>query len=129
MRLSHRLALHALWIATALRVLVPSAADPDLWGHLLFGDLFLRSGIASTNGFAYTTPSQPWLNHELLSEATMATVYAALGSVGLVLLKVALGLATLALVRRTALRRCHATWAATLATAVTAVVMTPGFMI
>ncbi len=129
MRVSHRLALHALWIATALRVLVPSAADPDLWGHLIFGDLLLRGGIAPTNGFAYTTPAHPWINHELFSEALMAASYAALGSTGLVVLKVALGVTTLALVRRTALRRCHATWAATIATAVAAVIMTPGFMI
>jgi len=128
-RISHRLALHALWIATALRILVPSAADPDLWGHLLFGDVFLHAGIAATNGFAYTTPAHPWIDHELGAEAVMAAVYAALGSRGLVLLKVMLVLATLALVRRAALRRCHATWAATIATAFSAVIMAPGFMI
>ena len=77
MRISHRLALHALWIATALRLLVPSAADPDLWGHLLFGDVFLHAGIVSTNGFAYTTPAHPWIDHELGAEAVMAAVYAA----------------------------------------------------
>ncbi len=129
MRVSHRLALQALWIATALRVLLPSAADPDLWGHVLFGDLFLHGGIASTNGFAYTAPAYPWINHELLAEAAMAALYAILGSRGLVLLKVTLGLTTLALVRHAALRRCHSAWAATIATAVVAVIMTPGFMI
>ncbi len=129
MRVSHRLALHALWIATALRVLLPSAADPDLWGHVLFGDLFLHGGIASTNGFAYTAPAYPWINHELLAEAAMAALYAILGSRGLVLLKLTLGLTTLALVRHAALRRCHSAWAATIATAVVAVIMTPGFMI
>src|SRR6185369_7444603 len=73
--------------------------------------------------------AHPWINHELFAEGVMAALYAVLGSRGLVLLKVTLGLATLALVRRAALRRCHSTWAATIATAVAAVIMTPGLMI
>ena len=36
-----RITLHALWVGTALRILVPSSADPDLWSHLLFGNLLL----------------------------------------------------------------------------------------
>jgi hypothetical protein len=124
-----RITLHALWIATALRLLIPSTADPDLWGHVLFGNLLRDGTFPSINGLAYTAPAHPWMNHELLAEGVMAAVYAALGSYGLVALKVALGLATLALVRRSAFRRCHASWAAAVATAVAAVIMTPGFMI
>ncbi len=124
-----RIVLHALWIATAFRLLIPSAVDPDLWGHLVFGKLLLSGTVARTNSFAYTAPAYTWVNHELFAEGAMAAVYAGLGSHGLVALKVALGLATLALVGGGAPRRCHASWAAAIATAVAAVIMTPGFMI
>lgn len=124
-----RMTLHALWIATALRILIPCAADPDLWGHLVFGDLILHGTLASTNGFAYTAAAHPWVNHELFAEGLMAGLYAAFGSYGLVALKIVLGLATVALVHRAALRRCRVPWAAALATTIAAVVMTPGFMV
>src|SRR5262245_25461734 len=67
-----RFVLHTLWIATAVAILVPSFADPDLWGHLLFGSALLGGNLHLENTFAYTTPAQPWLNHELLAELTMA---------------------------------------------------------
>jgi hypothetical protein len=124
-----RIVLHALWIATALRLLIPSAVDPDLWGHLVFGKVLLSGIVERTNSFTYTAPGYPWIDHELFAEGAIAAIYAGLGSYGLVALKVVLGLATLALVRRSALRRSHAPWAAAIATTIVAVIMAPGFMI
>ena len=121
--------LHALWIAAAVTILVPSAADPDLWGHLLFGSSLLNGTWHVENTFAYTTPEQPWVNHELLAELTMAGIYRLTGGIGLVALKLALGLATAALLWRTAARRSADATAATLAIVLALVVMTPGFMI
>ena len=124
-----RLSLHALWIAVALQVLLPSAADPDLWGHLLFGQRLLTGELPLVNGLAYTTPQQPWVNHELLAEAAMAAVHGAAGPSGLIALKVLLGLTALGVVWLTASRRSHDRWAATFATIVAAHVMAPGLMI
>jgi type IV pilus assembly protein PilA len=69
------LVLHIIWIAAAVTILVPSAADPDLWGHLLFGSALLDGTWHVENTFAYTTPAQPWVNHELLAELFMAGIY------------------------------------------------------
>lgn len=124
-----RLTLHTLWVATALGVLVPSAVDPDLWGHLLFGNVLLGGTLPETNGLAYTAAAHPWLNHELLAEAAMAAAFNVLGRAGLVALKTLLGLGAMALIWRAARRRSHAPWAAAVATAVAALVMAPGFMI
>src|SRR5690349_347503 len=124
-----RMTLHALWIATAVAMLVPSAADPDLWGHLLFGSLLLGGTFAAENGFAYTPPSYPWVNHELLAEGTMAALYRLAGPAGLVALKVMLGITTLGLLWRAAERRSGSAVASTFAVLLALVVMLPGFMI
>lgn len=121
--------LHVLWIATAIAMLVPSVADPDLWGHLLFGSLLLGGTFAVENGFAYTTPTHPWVNHELLAEGTMALLYRLAGPGGLVALKVLLGVGTLALLWRSAARRSGDVVASTFAVLVALVVMAPGLMI
>jgi hypothetical protein len=121
--------LHALWIATALRVLLPSFADPDLWGHILFGSLLLTGTLPEINGFAYTAAAHPWINHELLAEISMASVFNAGGAPGLIALKVMVGLGTMLIVWRTALRRTGHTGASAIATAAVAVGTAPGFMI
>lgn len=110
-------------------MLVPSAVDPDLWGHLFFGSIYLGGTLPTTNQFAYTALTHPWLNHELLAETTMAAVYAAGGAVGLVAMKLGLGLAALAFVHAAAARRSRTPWAAAVATSLAAVIMLPGFMI
>ncbi len=124
-----RLIFHMLWVATALRVLVPSFADPDLWGHVLFGSILLGGALPAVNGFAYTAADHPWVNHELLAEISMAAVFNAGGAGGLIAFKVGLGLATLFLVWRAAFHRTHNHVASGIATAVVAIAMTPGFMI
>lgn len=123
-----RMILHTLWIATAIAMLVPSVADPDLWGHLLFGSALLHGSLPPANTFAYTTPAQPWLNHEILAEVIMAAIYRLAGPAGLVALKVALGLATAAVLWRTARRRSGAA-IATAAVVLALCAMRPGFMI
>ena len=124
-----RLTLHGLWIATAITILVPSYADPDLWGHLLFGSSLLAGSVPLANTFAYTTPAQPWVNHELLAEGAMALAYRLAGSAGLVTLKVVLGLATAAVLWRKAQRWSGDAIAATLAVVFALYAMRPGFMI
>lgn len=109
-----RLAAPALMVAIlGFGVATFTHADPDLWGHLRFGlDSLATWTLPDEDPYSFTQ-DRPWLNHEWLSEAVMATAFRAAGTVGLVLLKAALVTAVFAFVWA-ALRR--ASWWARLAT-------------
>ena len=63
-------------------------ADPDLWGHVRFGQTMLNTGhLIRADIFSYSALGRPWINHEWLSEIVMALAYNALGVAGLKLLK------------------------------------------
>lgn len=86
------LAAFALWWFSR------SVADPDLWGHVRFGQDILRAGsIPRVDPYSYRTSGQTWFNHEWLSEVVLAAQYEAAGPVGLVGLKLAVSLAILGL--------------------------------
>jgi hypothetical protein len=81
-----------------------TAADPDLWGHVRFGEDILRHGaIASHDPYSFTS-DRTWVNHEWLAEVLMGLAYRAGGAIGLVVLKAALVVGALVLVSK-ALRR------------------------
>jgi hypothetical protein len=68
-------------------------ADPDLWGHIRFGQDILRTGsIIQVDPYSYQTNGQIWINHEWLSEVIFAAIYDWSGSRGLIIFKVVLGL-------------------------------------
>jgi hypothetical protein len=78
--------------AVAIAQLVPTSADPDLWGHVRFGLDFLESGsLDEYDPYAFTSV-QEWINHEWMSEVAFAAAYRLAGSFGLVLLKLGIGL-------------------------------------
>jgi hypothetical protein len=65
-----------------------TVADPDLWGHIRFGLDILRSGaVAQHDIYSYRTGSQPWINHEWLSEVIFARLYDVAGPAGLIAFK------------------------------------------
>ena len=65
-------------------------ADPDLWGHLLFGRDILQAGhLPSSDPYSFTA-DKAWVNHEWLAEVLMYLAYASAGSFGLIALKTAL---------------------------------------
>ncbi len=69
--------------------------DPDLWGHVRFGqDIVSTRAIAAVDSYSFTS-DRPWINHEWLSECLMYAAYAAGGPAGLVALKVLLLVAVL----------------------------------
>ena len=73
-----------------------NTADPDLWGHVLYGERLLQTGhLDRTDPYSWTAPGHEWINHEILAEAAMALSFRALGGMGLLLLKMVVGLATL----------------------------------
>jgi hypothetical protein len=74
----------AIAIADAARV-----ADTDLWGHIVFGRLFLHAGPVSHDPFNYSVPGHAWAIHEWLAELLMARTYDLFGIFGLKLWKFA----------------------------------------
>ncbi len=85
-----------LHYAPALLLLLIVAADsgqypdPDLWGHLRFGQAALASGhVVTVDTYSYSAANAAWRNHEWLTELVMAIAYNAFGVVGLKLWKFA----------------------------------------
>jgi len=67
-------------------------ADADLWGHLLYGQLFLdQGGRIGTDPFAYTSAGRQWSTHEYLSQMILALAYSLGGPPGLNVLKCLVG--------------------------------------
>jgi hypothetical protein len=90
-----RRAFVAFVICLAIFQFSENTADPDLWGHVLYGRDFLQTGhLMRTEPYSWTAPGHEWINHEILAEAAMALSFRALGGTGLLLLKIAAGLAT-----------------------------------
>jgi len=91
---SARAPRHSEWplvvLVSAVLLLAMSltVADPDLWGHLRFGqDTLAHGGPVRDDPYAYTTAPGAWVNHEWLAEVSFAVAYGALGVWGLSALK------------------------------------------
>ena len=70
--------------------------DPDLWGHVRFGQAMLAAHrVVRQDIYSYSALGQPWHDHEWLSEVLMALFYNVLGVVGLKLWKAACATATI----------------------------------
>lgn len=70
-------------------------ADPDLWGHIPFGQAMLKAGhMIRYDPYSYSAPGHLWRNHEWLSEVVLALCYNAGGVFGLELLKLVCTIAT-----------------------------------
>ncbi|HZZ07816.1 MAG TPA: hypothetical protein VFE43_04695 [Candidatus Binataceae bacterium] len=73
-------------------------ADPDLWGHLVFGRLILMHGhLPPRDIYSYSALGLPWHDHEWLSEVVLALSWSSFGVVGLKLMKLACTAATITL--------------------------------
>jgi len=82
-RYSPALVLIAIMIMDSVRV-----ADPDLYGHLRFGQQILQTGhIARFDPYSYSIAGLRWTSHEWLSEVVIAWFYAHGGVIGLKLMK------------------------------------------
>ncbi len=72
-----------------------NTADPDLWGHIFFGQHLLKTGVLEkTEPFSWTATGSPWVNHETLSEVALGLSHLMLGGTGVLLLKILVGLLT-----------------------------------
>jgi hypothetical protein len=91
LRYSPALVLVVILLADAGRF-----ADPDLWGHIRFGQDILRHGHLPTHDpYSYSAPGHPWGDHEWLTEVALAWFYNVLGVLGLKLMKFACTAATI----------------------------------
>ena len=76
------------WAALAAVLLTPTYADVDLWGHVRFGlDWLSTRALPSVDPYSFTQ-DRPWINHEWLSEALMGAAFSLGGATGLILLKI-----------------------------------------
>lgn len=66
--------------------------DPDLWGHIQYGEDWLAEGaLPRVASHTYAAPDYPWVNHENLSELALAFGHRAVGGVGLMIGKAVFG--------------------------------------
>jgi hypothetical protein len=72
--------LGVVWTVCTLFLCGLTIADPDLWGHTLYGLRAIDAGILTerTDPFSYTANGAKWVNHEWLSE----TIYGGLWLTG-----------------------------------------------
>ncbi len=85
-RLSDRLTL-LVWLVCVLFLSALTVADPDLWGHTLYGLRAIELGVLTerTDPFSYTVPGLEWTNHEWASEYEFGLAWSLLGNFGLIL--------------------------------------------
>jgi hypothetical protein len=80
-----------VWLSAAC-VYEARQADPDLFGHLAYGRLFVEGGgPTGTDPFAFTTAGRPWVAFEYLAQELLWMAYHSVGPLGLIALKCALG--------------------------------------
>ncbi|MEZ6060695.1 MAG: hypothetical protein R3C19_10055 [Planctomycetaceae bacterium] len=81
-----------------LLVMSVSNADPDLWGHVTYGNEVIRDGhLHGTTTWSYAVDDYRWVNHENIAELVMAASDNFAGQTGLLLLKSLLTLLLLGL--------------------------------
>jgi hypothetical protein len=103
-------------IATAVALQLSS--DPDLWGHLRYGQDWLSTlTVPSTDVYSFTSDRR-WINHEWLTEALFAFAYRFGGTIAFAILNAAIVLAALAITRWSARRAGVAGWRLEVLTAV-----------
>ncbi len=78
--------------------MAPSLADADLWGHVQFGRDTIANGVSGTTSYSFTAEGFRWINHENLSEVTMALLVDYFGPAGLLWTKFLLSLFVLGLI-------------------------------
>ena len=70
-----------------------TSADPDLWGHIRFGEDLWRTGsVVREDVYSYLSGDQVWINHEWLAEVIFYAVFANAGATGLIIFKSCLSL-------------------------------------
>jgi len=70
--------------------------DPDLWGHVRYGQDWLAAGeMPRTATHTFTAVDHPWVNHENAAELLFALGYEHIGIYGMLVAKCLLGMAVM----------------------------------
>jgi hypothetical protein len=96
--LTWRQFLYGVLLLVTLFMMSGTTGDPDLWGHVRFGQDMLAQGAVTLPDTYSFTSDRPWINHEWLSEVAMALAFEYLGAAGLNGLRIAVICCVLALV-------------------------------
>jgi hypothetical protein len=95
-----------LLLVSVLVLSMGDGADPDLWGHVRYGQDVLATGkLPATATYTFTAVGHPWINHENAAELLFAFIANHAGGPGLMVLKDLLALVVVGLMLRTASRR------------------------
>jgi hypothetical protein len=95
-----RQCLHGLLLLGVFYVVSGTTGDPDLWGHVRFGqDMLTHGAVRLSDAYSFTS-DRPWINHEWLSEIAFAVAFNMLGPIGLNLCRIIVVAAVLGLVWR-----------------------------
>jgi len=104
-------------------------ADPDLWGHIRFGqDIWEQGRVHDTDPFSFTAEGHTWINHEWLMEVSLYLIYHLFDSTGLLVFKAFLGILILHLLSSIYFARCGNITVYLVIFALVIPVMAPGFM-
>ena len=105
-------------------------ADPDLWGHIRFGkELFEAKSFLYSDIFSYTAYGHEWVNHEWLSELFMFCIFNVFGSIGLLIMKMLVGLAIVYILFIISRYREKSSLVWAMVSMIAVMIMGPGFMI
>lgn len=105
-------------------------ADPDLWGHIKFGqDLWETKTLPGVDSYSYTAMGNEWINHEWLSELLMYSVFSKFGSPGLLIGKMLIGLIIISLVSLICFKRKVRPVSYCITLVLSSFIMSPGFML
>jgi len=89
-----------VWIL-AIYQFSETTADPDLWGHVVFGQQMLKArAIERVDMYSWTVKGQEFINHEYGADLILGGTHLLFGGHGLLLLKVLIGLLTFGLALR-----------------------------
>jgi len=96
-----RMALLAFVWVLAVYQFSETTVDPDLWGHVVFGQQMLKAhAVERVDLYSWTVHNQPFINHEYGADLILGGAHRLLGGSGILLLKVAIGLLTFGLALR-----------------------------
>lgn len=105
-------------------------ADPDLWGHIKFGeDLWHSKKLVRFDPYSFTAQGRPWINHEWLSELIFFATYRCFGDAGLLFGKLGIGLSIVVMLTIICGSRKKNPLAYALIMVLGIYVISPGFMI
>ena len=104
-------------------------ADPDLWGHIRFGqDIWEQGWVHDSDPFSFTAEGHTWINHEWLIELSFYLIYHAFDSTGLLVFKALLGIFIVHLLSSIYFARTSNITVYLVVFALIIPVMAPGFM-